>query len=77
MMTRDPLPYFEFIILARTAKGNQLSGSKFGLPRVSITEGTHLRLGIWLDCLVLLMKANVVTGGRPFQWNLSTSGLFE
>jgi hypothetical protein len=45
----DPkLSHFVFIVSGQT-KGNQLSGSKFGIPCVSITEGTNLRPGIWLD----------------------------
>jgi hypothetical protein len=70
----DPkLPHFVLIVSGRT-KGNQLSGSKFGLPRVSMTEGTHLRPGLWLDHLVRLMKADRVSKGRLFQQNLAPAG---
>jgi hypothetical protein len=72
----DPLPHFVLAISGRT-KGNQLSGSKFGLPCVSVTEGTHLRPGIWVARLVPLMKAEGVTGGRLFQRVLTPSKLFE
>jgi hypothetical protein len=43
----DSLPHFVLVISGRT-KENQLSGSKFGIPCVSVTEGTHLRPGIWV-----------------------------
>ncbi len=73
----DPkLPHFVLIVSGRT-KGNQLPGSKFGLPYVSMTEGTHLRPGIWFDHLVRLMKADGVAKGRLFQQNLSPAQLFE
>jgi hypothetical protein len=73
----DPkLPHFVLIISGRT-KGIQLSGSKFGIPCVSVTEGTHLRPGIWLDRLVMLMKADGVSKGRLFQRSLSPARLFE
>jgi hypothetical protein len=62
----DPLPHFLLVILGRT-EGNQLSGSKFGIPCVSVTEGTHLRPGIWVARLVPLMKAEGVTGGITWQ----------
>jgi hypothetical protein len=63
----DPkLPHFVLIISGRT-KGSQLSGSKFGIPCVSVMEGTNLRPGIWLERLVMLMKADGVSKGRLFQ----------
>jgi hypothetical protein len=66
-----------FHILGQT-KGNQLLGSKFGLPCVSIMEGMHLRLDIWFDLLVMLMNSDGVKGGWLFQHNLSfSSQLFE
>jgi hypothetical protein len=72
----DPLPHFVLVILGRT-KGNQLSGSKFGIPCVSVTEGTHLRPWIWVAWLVPLMKGEGVAGGRLFQRVLTPSKLFE
>jgi hypothetical protein len=73
----DPkLPHFVLIVSGRT-KGNQLSGSKFGLLCVSVTEGTHLRAGIWLDRLIRLMKADGGSKGRLLQRNLSPARLFE
>jgi hypothetical protein len=48
---RDAEPYFVFMISGRT-KGNRLAGAKFGVPCVSITEGTHLRPGHWVEHLV-------------------------
>jgi hypothetical protein len=49
----------------------------FPLPCVSVTDGTHLRPGIWVARLVPLMKADEVTGGRLFQRVLTPSKLFE
>jgi hypothetical protein len=61
----DALPHFVLVILGRT-KGNQLSGSKFGIP-----------CRIWVAQLVPLMKEAGVTGGRLFQRVLTPSKLFE
>jgi hypothetical protein len=64
LLDPNKLPHFVLIISGRT-KGNQLSGLKFGIPCVSVTEGTHLRPGIWLDRFVGLMKADGVST-KPF-----------
>jgi hypothetical protein len=44
----DALPHFVLIVLDQT-KGNQLLGSKFGLPCFSFMEGRYRRPDIWLD----------------------------
>jgi hypothetical protein len=69
-------PHFVLVVSGRT-KGNQLSGSKFGIPCVGVTEGTHLRPGIWLERLVALMKADGTKGGRLFRRHLTPSKLYE
>ena len=63
-------PHFVLTISGQT-KGNQLSGSKFGLPCIATTHGTDLRPGVWMGRLVTLMKADGIRGGRLFQRNLS------
>jgi hypothetical protein len=72
----DSLPHF-VLVISGGIKGNQLSGSKFGIPCVNVTEGTHLRPRIWVARLVPLMKAQGVTGGRLFQRVLTPSKLFD
>jgi hypothetical protein len=49
-------PHFKFMLLGKT-KGNQLSGTKFGVPCVPITNGTHLRPGHWVKRLVTILHA--------------------
>jgi hypothetical protein len=44
----DPaLPSYELVVLG-TTKANRLSGAKFGVPCVAVTEGTNLRPGRWI-----------------------------
>jgi hypothetical protein len=70
------LPHFVLIISGPT-KGNQLSGSKFGVPIVATTEGTYLRPGKWVQRLVTLRTEKGDTTGRLFRRRLVPSKLYE
>jgi hypothetical protein len=75
-MADAKIPHFVMVVSGQT-KGNQLSGLKFGIPCVGVTEGTHLRPGIWLERLVGLMKADGTKGGHLFRRHLTPSRLYE
>lgn len=63
----DPsLPHFVLVISGPT-KGNQLSGSKFGVPIVAKTEGSYLKPGKWIVRLVDLRTERNDTKGRLFR----------
>jgi hypothetical protein len=65
--------YFMVVVLGRS-KGNQVSGSKFSVPCIGVTEGTNLRPGRWVERLVKLMKTMGTKTGRLFQRKLLTRG---
>jgi hypothetical protein len=44
-------------------KGNQLSGAKFEVPCVGVTEGMHIQPGRWVKRLVESNQAVGVRGG--------------
>jgi hypothetical protein len=69
-------PHFKFILLGRT-KGNQLSGAKFGVPCVPITEGTNLRPGRWVKRLVETIHTSGRRSGRLFSRRLATAKMHE
>jgi hypothetical protein len=73
---RDNEPYFVFVITGRT-KGNRLAGAKFGVPCVSITEGTHLKPGRWVERLVKVLHESGRRGGRLFERKLKPTKLME
>lgn len=50
-------PYFTIVVSGRT-KGNQMSGAKFGIPCVAITEGSGLQPGKWVRRLVEVRMLN-------------------
>jgi hypothetical protein len=69
-------PHFKFVLLGRT-KGNQLSGAKFGVPCVPITEGTNLRPGRWVKRLVEVLHTSGRRSGRLFSRRLATAKMHE
>jgi hypothetical protein len=69
-------PHFVFVISGRT-KGNQLSGAKFGIPCVGMTDGTYLRPGRWVKRLVGLKRGAGIRGGRLFTRKLVPVRLYE
>jgi hypothetical protein len=69
-------PYFMFVVSGRT-KGNQLSGAKFSVPCVKMTQGTGLKPGKWIERLVTLMDTAGITTGRLFQRRLDPPRMFE
>jgi hypothetical protein len=69
-------PHFELVILGRT-KGNRLSGAKFGIPCVAITEGTNLRPGKWIKRLVGCLHGMGRRNGRLFERKLNLTKLCE
>jgi hypothetical protein len=68
--------HFKFIVLGRS-KGNQLSGAKFGVPCVPVTEGTHLRTERWVKCLTKTLRGLGRRSGRVFSRKLATPKLHE
>lgn len=68
--------HFKFLMLGRT-KGNQLSGSKFGVPCIPITLGTNLRPGRWVKCLIETLHVMGRRSGRLFSRRLATPKLHE
>jgi hypothetical protein len=69
-------PHFKFVILGRT-KGVQEDGHKFAIPCVKVTQGTHLRPGIWLKRLLKVKKELGQTNGKLFRRNLQKAKLCE
>ena len=70
------LAHFELMILGRT-KGNRLSGAKFGIPCVAVTEGTNLRPGKWIKRLVECVHGTGRRAGRLFERRLKPAKLCE
>jgi hypothetical protein len=68
--------HFGFVISGRT-KGDQKSGAKFGVPCVTVTEGTHLRPGRWVKRLVEIIHGKGRRTGRLFNRRLKISKLQE
>jgi hypothetical protein len=68
--------HFVFVISGRT-KGDQTSGAKFGVPCVSVTDGTHLRPGRWVKRLVEFIHSRGRRTGRLFNRRLKISKLQE
>jgi hypothetical protein len=75
-MDKGPDSYFMFVVSGRS-KGNQISGSKFSVPCVAVTEGTNLRPGRWLMRLVEILKKVGIRTGRLFQRKLDPPRMFE
>jgi hypothetical protein len=48
MKETDPDPHFKFVMLGGT-EGVQEDGHKFAVPWAKITQGAHLRPGVWLE----------------------------
>ena len=69
-------PHFKFVILGRT-KGVQEDGHKFAIPCVKVTQGAHLRPGIWLKRLLKVKKELGQTNGKLFRRNLQKAKLCE
>jgi hypothetical protein len=55
-------PHFVIVVSGPT-KGNQLSGSKFGVPIVGTTSGSYLKPGKWIERLVTIRTARGDTKG--------------
>jgi hypothetical protein len=75
-MSRAVDPFFMLVVTGRT-KGNQLSGAKFSVPCVKITEGTSLRPGKWVGRLVAEMRRAGIRSGRLFQRKLDPPRMGE
>lgn len=75
-LTDRNLPHFVLTISGPT-KGNQLSGSKFGVPIVATTQGTYLKPGKWIERLVLLRTEKGDTKGRLFRRRLVPAKMYE
>ena len=69
-------PHFHITIAGRT-KGNRGSGTKFNIPCVDITKGTHLQPGLWIKRLVKSIYDSGRTTGRLFQRKLKPAQLCE
>jgi hypothetical protein len=69
-------PHFVVVVSGPT-KGNQLSGSKFGVPIVGTTSGSYLKPGKWIERLVTIRTARGDTKGRLFRRNLVPARLYE
>jgi hypothetical protein len=72
----DPEPWFKFVVSGPT-KGNQLSGSKFAVPIVGTTTGSHLQPGKWVKRLGTLLQDEGSKNGRLFTRRLNPPKLFE
>jgi hypothetical protein len=72
----DEEPWFKFVISGPT-KGNQLSGSKFAVPIVGTTSGSHLQPGKWLKRLATILQKEGSKNGRLFTRRLNPPRLFE
>jgi hypothetical protein len=70
------MPNFAVMILGIT-KRNRLSGAKFGIPCVAVTEGTDLKPGKWMKRLVTCIHATGRKTGRMFERKLKPSKLCE
>ena len=75
-MDDEECPHFVFVV-SGTTKGSRLSGTKFGVPIVSVTQGNGLEPGKWVQRLCCLMTAKGDTSGRLFWRQLKISRLFE
>ena len=74
MKESDPDPHFKFVILGIT-KGVQEDGHKFAILCVKVTQGTHLRPGVWLDRLIKVKKELGQTNDKLFRRNLQKAKL--
>ena len=63
-------------MLGRT-KGVQEDGHKFAIPCVKVTQGTHLRPGVWLERLLKVKEELGQTHGKLFKRNLRKAKLCE
>jgi hypothetical protein len=70
------MPNFAVMILGIT-KGNRLSGAKFGIPCVAVTEGMNLKPGKWMKPLVTCIHATRRKTGRLFQRKLKPTKLCD
>jgi hypothetical protein len=68
--------HFVFVISGRT-KGDQMSGAKFGVPCVPVTQGTPLRPGRWVKRLVNAIHGTGRHLGRLFNRRLQVAKLQE
>jgi hypothetical protein len=76
MKERDSDPHFKFVTLGRT-KGVQEDGHKFAIPCVKVTQGAHLRPGVWLERLLKVKREMGHTHGKLFKRNLRKAKLCE
>jgi hypothetical protein len=70
------LPSYELMVLG-TTKANRLSGAKFGVPCVAVTEGTNLRPGRWIKRLVEIIHHEGRKKGRLFERKLRPAKMCE
>ena len=69
-------PHFEFVVAGIT-KGNKLSGSKFSVPCVGVTQGTGLQPGRWAIRYCRMQKLLGYRNGRLFTMKQPNGKLFE
>ena len=72
----DPEPWFKFVVSGPT-KGSQLSGSKFAIPIIGTTSGTHLEPGKWVKRLGDILTDEKCQSGRLFSRRLKPPRLYE
>jgi hypothetical protein len=72
----DSEPWFKFVVSGPT-KGSQLSGSKFAIPIVGTTSGTHLEPGKWIKRLGGILTDEKCQSGRLFSRRLNPPRLYE
>jgi hypothetical protein len=72
----DAEPWFKLVVSGPT-KGNQLSGSKFAVPIVGTTSGSHLKPGKWVKRLATILQNEKSKSARLFTRRLNPPKLFE
>eukprot|EP00978_Attheya_sp_CCMP212_P035058 scaffold150512_cov62-Attheya_sp.AAC.1 len=72
----DPEPWFKLVVSGPT-KGSQLSGSKFAVPIVGTTSGSHLKPGKWVKRLGTILQEEGSKNARLFTRRLNPPKLFE
>ena len=72
----DSEPWFKFVVSGPT-KGSQLSGSKFAIPIVGTTSGTHLEPGKWIKRLGGILTDEKCQSGRLFSRRLNPPRLYK
>ena len=69
-------PHFDLVVSGLT-KGNRLSGAKFKIPCVALTQGSGLRPGRWALRHVLMERISKRKNGRLFTMARPNGKLFE